>query len=127
MPLFTKVGDVMLEARDRATLEHQLACGQAMVAACPNHKRDRCDCWLAIRQYVWDLQRTLPDAPITKAAETLWTVIEDYAKTYTRPTPVSPEVQALVTLAESIADAQQFPLGKRSEAGIEHRKARKRR
>lgn len=113
-----KVGseEVLLDCHDQTELENWLAHGQALIKACPDHRRERCDCWQPIRDYVWRLQRTKPGAAITKAADLLWDSIAEFARHYERPKPLDPVVAALVHLAESReARESEFPtwLGKR--------------
>jgi hypothetical protein len=107
---------VLLDSHDQTELENWLAHGQALIKACLDHKRERCDCWQPIRDYVWQLQRTKPGAAITKAADLLWDSIAEFARHYERPKQLDPVVAALVHLAESReARDSEFPtwLGKR--------------
>jgi hypothetical protein len=125
MPLLTrvKIGNetVTLDQHDCALLRQKLAEGQISVARCQDHKRERCDCWLPTRNFVWNLQRTRPDCAITKASELVWTAVEDFARKYTKPKEVDPVLSALVEMIESQGDPPW--LGKRSERGIQNQKA----
>lgn len=69
---------------------------------------------------MWNLQRTRPDSAITKASELLWTAVEDFARAYTKPKEVDPNVSALIRAFE---DRESDWLGKRSERGIQNQKA----
>jgi hypothetical protein len=124
IPLLTRVrvGNeaVMLDQHDCGLLRQKLAEGQVSVARCPDHKRERCDCWLSTRNFVWSLQRTRPDAAITKASELLWTTVEGFARTYIKPKEVDPSISALI---QAFEDREPDWIGRRSERGIENQKA----
>jgi len=111
---------VVLDQHDCALLRQKLAEGQVLVARCQDHKRERCDCWLSTRNFVWSLQRTRPDSAITKASELLWAAVEDFARTYTKPKEVDPNVSALI---QAFEDREPDWISRRSERGIQNQKA----
>ena len=118
---------VVLDQHDCALLRQKLAEGQVSVASCQDHKRDRCDCWLSTRNFVWSLQRTRPDSAITKASEQLWTAVEDFARAYTKPKEVDPSISALIQAFEDrepdcLANAQneEFKIKKQMPRGENH-------
>jgi len=124
LPFLTRVRvgneTVTLDQYDCALLRQKLAEGQVSVARCQDHKRDRCECWLSTRNFVWSLQRTRPDAAITKASELLWTAVEDFARTYTKPKEADPNVSALI---QAFEDREPDCISRRSERGIQNQKA----
>lgn len=111
---------VVLDQHDSALLRQKLAEGQVSVARCQDHKRDRCECWLPTRQFVWNLQPTRPDSAITKASEQLWTAVEEFARAYTKPKEVDPSISALI---QAFEDREPDWFGKRSQRAVENQKA----
>jgi hypothetical protein len=107
---------ILLDTHDQTELEQWLGRGHALVKTCPNHDKERYQCWQPIREYLWNLQKTKPGAPITRAAELLWDAIEEFARTFTRPSKTDSRLEALsVMVADLAAKNDGLPewLGKR--------------